>query len=110
MICLILQILIFTGYESTFLFSYFHFFDSFPVSYMVSSLLTSFQLLQVGRAGRFGTKGLAITFVSSASDSDILNQVITPIHIHYLNVLIFWSLFCQSGSFGCYAYAGSSKV
>lgn len=32
-------------------------------------------ILKVGRAGRFGTKGLAITFVSSASDSDILNQV-----------------------------------
>ncbi|KAK4793173.1 hypothetical protein SAY86_023608 [Trapa natans] len=32
-------------------------------------------LHRVGRAGRFGTKGLAITFVSSASDSDILNQV-----------------------------------
>lgn len=30
---------------------------------------------QVGRAGRFGTKGLAITFVASASDSDVLNQV-----------------------------------
>jgi superfamily II DNA/RNA helicase len=29
----------------------------------------------VGRAGRFGTKGLAITFVSSSSDSDVLNQV-----------------------------------
>jgi superfamily II DNA/RNA helicase len=29
----------------------------------------------VGRAGRFGTKGLAITFVASASDSDVLNQV-----------------------------------
>lgn len=32
-------------------------------------------LHRVGRAGRFGTKGLAITFVSSASDSDTLNQV-----------------------------------
>ncbi|KAL6544356.1 hypothetical protein OROGR_010853 [Orobanche gracilis] len=32
-------------------------------------------LYRVGRAGRFGTKGLAITFVSSASDSDVLNQV-----------------------------------
>ncbi|KAI8000834.1 DEAD-box ATP-dependent RNA helicase 56 [Camellia lanceoleosa] len=31
--------------------------------------------IRVGRAGRFGTKGLAITFVSSASDSDVLNQV-----------------------------------
>ncbi|MBA0777788.1 hypothetical protein Gotri_005762, partial [Gossypium trilobum] len=32
-------------------------------------------LHRVGRAGRFGTKGLAITFVSSASDSSVLNQV-----------------------------------
>ncbi|PPS04525.1 hypothetical protein GOBAR_AA16130 [Gossypium barbadense] len=32
-------------------------------------------LHRVGRAGRFGTKGLAITFVSSTSDSDVLNQV-----------------------------------
>ncbi|KAJ8429256.1 hypothetical protein Cgig2_031556 [Carnegiea gigantea] len=31
-------------------------------------------LHRVGRAGRFGTKGLAITFASSASDSDVLNQ------------------------------------
>lgn len=32
-------------------------------------------LHRVGRAGRFGTKGLAISFVSTASDSEILNQV-----------------------------------
>lgn len=32
-------------------------------------------LHRVGRAGRFGTKGLAITLVSSAEDSQILNQV-----------------------------------
>ncbi|KAF2581658.1 hypothetical protein F2Q68_00000355 [Brassica cretica] len=31
--------------------------------------------VEVGRAGRFGTKGLAITFVASASDSEVLNQV-----------------------------------
>lgn len=31
--------------------------------------------LQVGRAGRFGTKGLAITFVASEQDSAVLNQV-----------------------------------
>ena len=31
--------------------------------------------VQVGRAGRFGTKGLAITFISSNDDSGILNQV-----------------------------------
>lgn len=32
-------------------------------------------LHRVGRAGRFGTKGLAVSFVSTASDTDILNQV-----------------------------------
>jgi len=32
-------------------------------------------LHRVGRAGRFGTKGLAITFISSVEDSDILNKV-----------------------------------
>jgi len=32
-------------------------------------------LHRVGRSGRFGTKGLAITFVSSAEDSKILEQV-----------------------------------
>lgn len=32
-------------------------------------------LHRVGRAGRFGTKGLAITFVSTKEDSEILNSV-----------------------------------
>ncbi|GAB4813135.1 hypothetical protein N2152v2_000181 [Parachlorella kessleri] len=32
-------------------------------------------LHRVGRAGRFGTKGLAITFVASPQDSEVLNQV-----------------------------------
>ncbi|KAI8998097.1 ATP-dependent RNA helicase uap56 [Gaertneriomyces semiglobifer] len=32
-------------------------------------------LHRVGRAGRFGTKGLAITFVSSQEDSQVLNDV-----------------------------------
>ena len=32
-------------------------------------------LHRVGRAGRFGTKGLAITFVSSEADSAVLNAV-----------------------------------
>mmetsp|Transcript_15057 Transcript_15057/g.30060 ORF Transcript_15057/g.30060 Transcript_15057/m.30060 type:complete len:345 (+) Transcript_15057:1066-2100(+) len=32
-------------------------------------------LHRVGRAGRFGTKGLAISFVSSAEDEDILSQI-----------------------------------
>lgn len=39
-------------------------------------IILIFFMIQVGRAGRFGTKGLAITFVSSSSDSDVLNQVI----------------------------------
>jgi superfamily II DNA/RNA helicase len=30
---------------------------------------------RVGRAGRFGTKGLTITFVSSPKDIEILNEV-----------------------------------
>jgi len=32
-------------------------------------------LHRVGRAGRFGTKGLAISFVSSQQDTDIMNEV-----------------------------------
>merc|ERR1719183_895400 len=32
-------------------------------------------LHRVGRAGRFGTKGLAITFVSGPADSEVLNSV-----------------------------------
>lgn len=32
-------------------------------------------LHRVGRAGRFGTKGLAVTFVSSVADSEVLNSV-----------------------------------
>jgi hypothetical protein len=31
--------------------------------------------LQVGRAGRFGTKGLAISFVSTKEEGEVLNDV-----------------------------------
>lgn len=31
--------------------------------------------MQVARAGRFGTKGLAITFVSDENDATVLNSV-----------------------------------
>ena len=34
-----------------------------------------FSLPQVARAGRFGTKGLAITFVSDEADAKVLNDV-----------------------------------
>lgn len=43
----------------------------------------------MGRAGRFGTKGLAITFVSSASDSEVLNQVINCPESAKTSVLLF---------------------
>ena len=36
---------------------------------------------QVGRAGRFGTKGLAITFVASETDSGVLNSVQVCLHL-----------------------------
>ena len=32
-------------------------------------------LTQVGRAGRFGTKGLAITFIGNEANTEIMNQV-----------------------------------
>jgi len=32
-------------------------------------------LHRVGRAGRFGTKGIAISFISSQDDTDVLNDV-----------------------------------
>ena len=32
-------------------------------------------LHRVGRAGRFGTKGLAISFISTADDNKILDEV-----------------------------------
>lgn len=32
-------------------------------------------LHRVGRAGRFGTKGLAISFISSQEDTDVLKDV-----------------------------------
>ena len=31
--------------------------------------------MQVGRAGRFGTKGLAITFIASETDTETMNSV-----------------------------------
>ncbi len=31
--------------------------------------------MQVARAGRFGTKGLAITFISDENDAKVLNDV-----------------------------------
>lgn len=37
--------------------------------------LTFFSVTQVARAGRFGTKGLAITFVSDETDAKTLNEV-----------------------------------
>ncbi|KAI3995147.1 hypothetical protein MKX01_031949 [Papaver californicum] len=49
-------------------------------------------LHRFSRAGRFGTKGLAIKFVSSASDSDVLNQS-RLILLHTVSSLIFMHLY-----------------
>lgn len=38
-------------------------------------------LHRVGRAGRFGTKGLAVTFVSSQEDTLALNEVQTRFEV-----------------------------
>ena len=58
---------------------------SFPackITFLVIHILTSSSypvlssvFFQVARAGRFGTKGLAITFVSDENDAKILNDV-----------------------------------
>ena len=40
----------------------------------ISCLLTNFRS-QVARAGRFGTKGLAITYVADENDAAVLNEV-----------------------------------
>jgi len=42
---------------------------------LVYFILSTLHLLQVARAGRFGTKGLAITFVSDETDAKVLNDV-----------------------------------
>jgi superfamily II DNA/RNA helicase len=44
-------------------------------NYPPKTITTDTYLHRVGRAGRFGTKGLAITFVSSKEDSEVLNAV-----------------------------------
>ena len=44
------------------------------ISYDTPSDADSY-LHRVGRAGRFGTKGLAITFVSSDEDAEVLKQI-----------------------------------
>lgn len=43
--------------------------------FIIDSLPRHLCLFQVARAGRFGTKGLAITFVSDETDAKILNYV-----------------------------------
>ena len=47
--------------------------DCWRVRVVIFSEIVS--LLQVARAGRFGTKGLAITFVSDEVDAKVLNSV-----------------------------------
>ena len=44
------------------------------INYDLSSDASSY-LHRVGRAGRFGTKGLAISFVSSEQDQEVLQEI-----------------------------------
>jgi superfamily II DNA/RNA helicase len=41
----------------------------------IIKLANFFFVFQVARAGRFGTKGLAITYVADESDAAVLNEV-----------------------------------
>jgi len=40
-----------------------------------NSYLHRVKFTQVGRAGRFGTKGLAISFIASDEDTQVLNEI-----------------------------------
>lgn len=65
---------------------------------------------QVGRAGRFGTKGLAITFASSVEDSEILNKVQErfEVNIAHLPEIIdssSYSIFCLFYFSECITFA-----
>jgi len=51
------------------------------INYDMSSDSNSY-LHRVGRAGRFGTKGLAITFVSDEDDTTVINQVQERFEVH----------------------------
>jgi ATP-dependent RNA helicase UAP56/SUB2 len=42
---------------------------------VVEHVLSNTYLHRVGRAGRFGTKGLAISFISSEADIAVLNEI-----------------------------------
>jgi hypothetical protein len=76
MTCLILQTHTCTGYIYICDLSYFVFIFITEFWFGVVWLFWR-DIIQVGRAGRFGTKGLAITFVSCSSDVDVLNNVRT---------------------------------
>lgn len=70
----------------------------FHTTDFVAALIKLFSS-QVGRAGRFGTKGLAITFVASEDDSKVLNQVGPSTSrvlccTHSVD-LIFWKEWCH---------------
>ena len=53
---------------------HYHYF-LYSFTHVVSNIQRFYFLLQVARAGRFGTKGLAITFVSDEKDAKVLNEV-----------------------------------
>jgi superfamily II DNA/RNA helicase len=50
-------------------------------------------LHRVGRAGRFGTKGLAISFISTKEDGEILNEGLSSF-IKYCMIIQKADMFC----------------
>jgi ATP-dependent RNA helicase UAP56/SUB2 len=52
-------------------------------------------LHRVGRAGRFGTKGLAISFVSTDQDQEVLKEIEKrfEVALPYVASILFSSLF-----------------
>jgi len=73
--------------------------------------------LKVARAGRFGTKGLAITFVSDETDAKVLNDVQERFEVNITELpeeidLATYSKFYTtlSGKFRCLAPGGSQGL
>lgn len=67
-------------------------------------VLASFSVPQVARAGRFGTKGLAVTFVSDETDAKTLNEVQDRFEVNVAELLEEIDISSYS-KFCCYSHA-----
>ncbi|KAG5440723.1 hypothetical protein PCK2_000159 [Pneumocystis canis] len=57
-------------------------------------------LHRVGRAGRFGTRGLSITFVSTSTDAEILDKIQERFELYYYIPQVRERTSCNEGSAG----------